>query len=66
MMDEATADLIHTVLAALGLQALDLTGGAPELHRRFRALVRAARRLGVKQPDYPDRSGLRRPSRIPG
>jgi radical SAM/Cys-rich protein len=39
------------VLAARGLPALDLTGGAPELHPRFRDLVRSARGLGAKVID---------------
>ena len=51
MMDAANIDLIPAVLAARGLQTLDLTGGAPELHPRFRDLVAAARALGVKVID---------------
>ena len=43
MMDAETLSLIPQVLAARGLHTLDLTGGAPELHEGFRALVRAAR-----------------------
>ena len=46
-MDDATIELIPRVLAARGLPTLDLTGGAPELHPRFRALVAAVRALGV-------------------
>jgi len=51
MMDAATIRLIPEVLAARKLEALDLTGGAPELHTRFRWLVRAARDLGVRVID---------------
>ena len=51
MMDAETMALIPQVLAARGLGALDLTGGAPELHPDFRELVRAARALGVKVID---------------
>ena len=51
MMDAATIRLIPEVLAARKLDALDLTGGAPELHTRFRWLVRAARDLGVRVID---------------
>lgn len=51
MMDDANIDLVPAVLAARGLQTLDLTGGAPELHPRFRELVAAARALGVKVID---------------
>jgi radical SAM/Cys-rich protein len=46
-MDRATLALIPPVLAARGIGTLDLTGGAPELHGGFRALVRQARALGV-------------------
>lgn len=51
MMDDATLALIPQVLAARGTQTLDLTGGAPELHERFRDLVRAARAQGVRVID---------------
>jgi radical SAM/Cys-rich protein len=46
-MDDANIALIPRVLAARGLPVLDLTGGAPELHPRFRSLVEAARALGA-------------------
>ncbi len=43
-------DVIEAVLAVLrrtpSLKKLDITGGAPELHPRFRTLVSAARELG--------------------
>ena len=51
MMDADTLALIAPVLAARGIATLDLTGGAPELHEGFRALVRAARRMGVRVID---------------
>ena len=51
MMDAATLALIPQVLAARGLETLDLTGGAPELHDGFRDLVRAARAQGVRVID---------------
>lgn len=47
MMSEATLALIPQVLKARNIPTLDLTGGAPELHRGFRSLVLAARELGV-------------------
>ena len=50
-MDDATLALIPRVLQAQGLDSLDLTGGAPELHPGFRDLVREARRLGVEVID---------------
>jgi radical SAM/Cys-rich protein len=46
-MDDANLALIPRVLAARRVPTLDLTGGAPELHPRFRDLVRAARGLGA-------------------
>lgn len=51
MMDEDTLALIPRVLAARSLSTLDLTGGAPELHCGFRALVKAAREQGVRVID---------------
>jgi radical SAM/Cys-rich protein len=51
MMDDANVERVPQVLAARGLATLDLTGGAPELHPRFRWLVAAARRVGVKVID---------------
>ncbi len=51
MMDEATLALIPEILAVRRITTLDLTGGAPELHSGFRALVRAARAQGVRVID---------------
>lgn len=51
MMDEETLALIPSVLKARGLETLDLTGGAPELHQGFRGLVQKAREMGVKVID---------------
>ena len=50
-MADTTVELIPRVLAARGISTLDLTGGAPELHPRFRWLVEAARHLGAKVID---------------
>jgi radical SAM/Cys-rich protein len=50
-MNDTNIDLIAAVLAARKLETLDLTGGAPELHPRFRDLVTAARELGVRVID---------------
>jgi len=47
MMGAATLALIPEVLRARGIGTLDLTGGAPELHEGFRALVTAASEQGV-------------------
>jgi radical SAM/Cys-rich protein len=49
-----SAETIETVLSFLvdsGVATLDITGGAPELHAGFRALVRRARALGVQVLD---------------
>ena len=51
MMDEATSELVIQVLRECGIRALDITGGAPELHPAFRTLVEAATQLGVKVMD---------------
>jgi radical SAM/Cys-rich protein len=51
MMDEATCDLVIQVLRECRIGALDITGGAPELHPAFRTLVKAATQLGVKVMD---------------
>lgn len=47
MMDDTNIDLVLQVLEAQEVKTLDLTGGAPELHERFRDLVVGARDLGV-------------------
>jgi radical SAM/Cys-rich protein len=51
MMDGATVALVIEVLGVRGIGTLDLTGGAPELNRHFRDLVRGARALGVRVID---------------
>lgn len=51
MMSRETLELIIPVLQARGIQTLDLTGGAPELHQDFRYLVAKATKVGVKVID---------------
>ena len=51
MMDAATLALIPQVLRTRGIRALDLTGGAPELHEGFRRLVAQATAQGVQVID---------------
>ena len=46
MSREVIADVV-TFMGVSGIQTLDITGGAPELHPHFRALVQKARELGV-------------------
>ena len=55
MMDDDNLELIPEVLARHRLSVLDLTGGAPEMHPRFRWLVEKASELGVR---VVDRSNL--------
>ena len=50
-MSDVNIALIPQVLDHLQLQVLDLTGGAPELHPKFKDLVRAARQRGVEVID---------------
>lgn len=50
MTDESLA-LLHRVIEAYPVQTLDLTGGAPEMHPRFREIVRHARREGLRVID---------------
>jgi radical SAM/Cys-rich protein len=50
-MDGGTIDLVLSVLAARRIEALDITGGAPELNPHFRTLVGAARAMGVRVMD---------------
>jgi len=50
-MDRDTIDTILAVLARGGIETLDLTGGAPELHPDFRDLVTRVRALGVRVID---------------
>lgn len=68
MSDESLA-LLREVISTHQLQALDLTGGAPEMHPRFRELVVHARSEGVRvidrcnltilsEPGYDDLAGF--------
>ncbi|MFN3581459.1 MAG: arsenosugar biosynthesis radical SAM (seleno)protein ArsS [Pseudomonas sp.] len=50
MSDEVLATL-YEVIDAHSVQTLDLTGGAPEMHPRFREIVRHARTEGLKVID---------------
>lgn len=51
MMDRETLMLIPEVITARNITTLDLTGGAPELHKDFRLLVKEACALGVRVID---------------
>ncbi|PAU66439.1 radical SAM protein [Pseudomonas sp. PIC25] len=50
-MSDETLDILHRVIDAHPVHTLDLTGGAPELHPRFRDIVRHARREGLRVID---------------
>ncbi|ESQ97663.1 MULTISPECIES: arsenosugar biosynthesis radical SAM (seleno)protein ArsS [Pseudomonadaceae] len=50
MTDESLV-LLHQVIDAHSVQTLDLTGGAPEMHPRFREVVSHARREGLRVID---------------
>lgn len=51
MMETTNLALVRQVLENRGIETLDLTGGAPELHQDFRRVVREARSLGVRVID---------------
>lgn len=51
IMDEETLEFVPKVLVARRIGSLDLTGGAPELHHRFRDLVSKVTALGVRVID---------------
>ena len=51
MMTRATVGVVLEFLAASGVKAIDVTGGAPELNPHFRELVTSARRLGAHVMD---------------
>src|SRR6185436_13444491 len=48
-------------LEVSGVQTLDITGGAPELHPEFRHLVNSARALGVRVMDRCNLTVLEEP-----
>jgi len=59
-----SAEILADVLAFLevsGVQTLDITGGAPELHPEFRHLVNSARALGVRVMDRCNLTVLEEP-----
>ncbi|BAP87690.1 radical SAM protein [Burkholderiales bacterium GJ-E10] len=60
-MDATTLALIPDVVRARGIETLDLTGGAPELHVGFRRLVAQVRALGVRVIDRCNLTVLHEP-----
>ena len=61
MMDRETVSEVIAYLKASGIKTLDITGGAPELNPHFRALVLAARNLGVHVMDRCNLTVLEQP-----
>lgn len=51
MMSDAVFDDVLAAMARSGAHTLDITGGAPELHPRFRELIEAGRRLDMHVMD---------------
>lgn len=51
MMDEQTVQILLALIDSKRFATLDLTGGAPEMHPAFRALVQAARAVGMEVID---------------
>jgi radical SAM/Cys-rich protein len=61
MMSDDTLEDVLAFLQATRVPTLDITGGAPELHPRFRHLVEAARDLGVRAIDRCNLTILEQP-----
>ena len=51
MMSDEIIDLIPKVIKVNNIKLLDITGGAPELHPKFKQLVTEVRRLNVEVMD---------------
>lgn len=51
MMDRETMDVALEFIQAQGVRNLDVTGGSPEMHPRFREFMREAKSLGVHLMD---------------
>jgi radical SAM/Cys-rich protein len=51
VMSDDVVDAVFSVLEHTAIPTLDITGGAPELHPRFREMVVRARQLGRKVMD---------------
>lgn len=61
MMDDDNIALLPRVLDARNIELLDLTGGAPEMHPRFREVVSMARERGVRVMDRCNLTILQEP-----
>lgn len=61
MMDDENIALLPAVLEARNIELLDLTGGAPEMHPRFRKVVSMARERDVRVMDRCNLTILQEP-----
>lgn len=61
MMDDSTIELLINYLKKHKPQRLDVTGGAPELHPRFRYLVETASALAIQVMDRCNLTALELP-----
>jgi radical SAM/Cys-rich protein len=61
VMGGTVIDQVIAFLKQSGVKALDLTGGAPELNRHFKRLVRAARAMGIAVIDRCNLTVLEEP-----
>ena len=61
MMDQSLIDLIPDVIQANNIKVLDITGGAPELHPGFKALIQNVRALDVEVIDRCNLTILKEP-----
>lgn len=50
-MSDEVIELLYAVIDSHAVETLDLTGGAPEMHPRFRAIVEHARQQGLRVID---------------
>ncbi len=61
MMSRETLEQVIDCVRVAGIKTLDITGGAPELHPRFRHLVETASGLGVQVMDRCNLTILEQP-----
>tara|TARA_Y100001968_G_scaffold179729_1_gene164585 strand:- start:2050 stop:2994 length:945 start_codon:yes stop_codon:yes gene_type:complete len=61
MMSNEIIELIPKVIKANHIKLLDITGGAPELHPKFKQLVKSARNLDVEVIDRCNLTILKEP-----
>jgi radical SAM/Cys-rich protein len=64
VMSDDNVDAVLDLLRRSAIRQLDLTGGAPELHPRFRDLVRTATALGVHVIDRCNLTILSEPGQV--